>query len=175
MRKYFIVVASLFVGLTHMNSTYGSVARSSYSASRPSSTASSGSTGLGVMFGEPTGLTLKHWLNSSNAVQFGLTYSFNNYFAIMGDYLWHFSTHSEFTPYAGIGAEIFFNTADGYSQRFRRDDTGSVDFAARIPLGVEWLPRKAPLGVFAEIVPAIGLIPGIYGFVQADIGVRFYL
>lgn len=148
---------------------------SSAVGSRPSRTSSSGNTGLGVMFGEPTGLTLKHWLNGSSALQFGLTYSFNNYVAVLGDYLWHFAVHSEVRPYIGLGAEVFFDSADNSRRRFYRDHTGSVNLAARIPLGIEWLPRKAPLGIFGEIVPALGIAPGTYAFLQGDIGIRLYL
>ena len=44
----------------------------------------------------------------------------------------------------------------------------------RIPLGAEWNPRSAPIGVYAELAPGIGLAPGTFGFVEGGIGARFY-
>lgn len=174
--KAFIVTVLVSVSLFLFGvSSYGAVERSSTSSSRGAQGSSSGSTGLGVMFGEPTGITLKHWLSGDSALQFGVTYSFNNYFALLGDYLWHFKFKPQFTPYVGLGAEIFFDSSNSFAQRFNRDNPSSVDFAMRIPLGIEFLPRKVPLGIFAEVVPAVGLIPGVFGFVQGDIGIRIYL
>jgi hypothetical protein len=137
------------------------------------------SLGLGVIFGEPTGLNLKSWTSRANAINIGLSYSFGNYFIAYGDYLWHFTrafaSHgrrgTEFVPYLGIGAELFFGaSSSGYWQ-----GSSSVAVGARIPLGLEFLPHSTPLGIFAEIVPGIGLVPGIFGFVQGGIGIRIYL
>src|SRR5690242_4684738 len=65
--------------------------------------------GLGVMLGEPTGLNAKYWLSDTRALQFGLAYSFGNYMALLGDYLFHFpsafskgssdATGKQFIPY----------------------------------------------------------------------------
>lgn len=149
---------------------------------------SSKTLGLGVIFGEPTGLTLKYWNSHTTAINFGVTYSFGNYFVFLADYLWHFPTafssatrgkiSSEFVPYVGIGAELFVGNSP-YSSLNRRyfffNSDNSIALGARIPLGIEFMPRSAPLGIFAEIVPGIGLVPGVFGFLQGGVGVRFYL
>jgi hypothetical protein len=135
-----------------------------------------GNLGLGVMFGAPTGLDLKYWLESSRALDFGLAYSFDNYGELMGNYLFEFpnafgagKTEAQFVPYVGIGAVLFFGTDHnfhGYSD--------SAALGIRIPLGVEFLPHRAPIGITAEIAPGIGVIPGTFGFVQGSVGARFY-
>ena len=145
--------------------------------------------GLGVMLGEPSGLSLKYWSSSVNAVQFGLAYSFGDYVAVLGDYLWHFpralssATHGsisqEFVPYIGIGGVVFIDNSGSLrsgSRHFFQDSSRSNSVAAgvRIPLGIEFLPHALPLGIALELVPGLGVIPGIFGFIQGDIAFRFY-
>lgn len=158
---------------------------------RPSGGGSSGNFGLGVMLGEPTGLSAKYWLSNAGAIDFGLTYAFGAYFALLADYLWHFpqafassgSHGSEFVPYIGVGAILFFNSQDHYAYDqfgnrvvyYHGYGGSSLGAGLRVPLGLEFLPRKAPLGVFAELVPGVGVVPGMFGFFQGDIGIRFYL
>src|SRR5258708_2242053 len=57
---------------------------------RPSGSSGSGNFGLGVMLGEPTGLTLKSWTSGSTAFDVGVSYSFDHYVELLADYLWHF-------------------------------------------------------------------------------------
>jgi len=141
------------------------------------------STGLGIMLGAPTGLTLKHWFSDSNALDFGLAYAFADYFALIGDYLWHFRSAfggkngHHLVPYLGIGGALFFNTYNGaYVNQglFQQNWGSSVAFAVRIPLGMEYLINKPPLGIFAELVPGLGVVPATFGLFQGDIGARFY-
>jgi hypothetical protein len=146
-------------------------------------TPSSGKFGLGVVFGEPTGLVAKYWTGHRSAFDFGLAYSFGSYVAVYSDYLYHFpgSIHAreaffnQLVPYVGIGATAFFagggTTTDGKKQ-FDKGATAGI--GARIPLGIEWLPPKAPIGVFLELVPGVGLVPGVYGFLEGGLGVRYY-
>jgi hypothetical protein len=154
-------------------------ATSRATAARPSSTSASGNFGLGVMLGDPSGITAKNWLSSARAFDIGLSYSFNDYFAILGDYLWHFPgtftgrVGNQFLPYVGLGALVFFDTGNGYFDR-KHDRNEEAALGARIPLGVEFLPKSLPLGVFAEVVPGVGLIPSVFGFVQGELGGRYY-
>jgi hypothetical protein len=156
-----------------------SLGTSTAKASRPNSSSKSGGNfGLGVMLGDPSGLTAKLWTSHSTAFALGLSYSFGDYFAILGDHLWHFpnalagagSPANQFVPYIGLGAVLFFDDDGNFRDRNDRD----VALGARIPLGIEFLPRTIPLGVFAEVVPGVGIVPDVFGFVQGDIGARFY-
>ena len=48
--------------------------------------------GLGVVLGEPTGISAKYWLTSGGALDFGLGYSFtssNSVFDFYADYVFH--------------------------------------------------------------------------------------
>ncbi len=55
--------------------------------------------GLGVILGEPTGLSGKYWTSSTNAIDGGLAWSFRHagFFHVHADYLWHYPLRTE-TP-----------------------------------------------------------------------------
>jgi hypothetical protein len=140
------------------------------------------------MLGAPTGLNLKHWLSSSQALNLGLAYSLDGgYLALLGDYLWHFpnafsSLHlgkggNRLIPYLGVGAALFTNTSGNSNHRYFNNNSNGTSAALglRIPFGVEFLPRNPPLGVFAELVPGMGIFPETFGFFQGVIGLRYYL
>ncbi|HUP57911.1 MAG TPA: DUF3996 domain-containing protein [Bdellovibrionota bacterium] len=131
-----------------------------------SSLAATKSTGVGIILGEPTGFSFKHWTASDRAIDAGLSFSFSDFFLIHADYLFHFpgafGTNEPFIrqldPYVGIGAALFFSTKSGRTDRkFFTDDGSSVGFGIRIPLGIEWLIPRAPFGIFLELVPGIGV------------------
>ena len=131
------------------------------------------------MLGEPMGVTGKYWLSNTHAIDAGLGLSFTNYTALLSDFLWHAPTafsNPEFVPYLGVGAIALFNNSTANRRGFFNNDSGTHDFAfaVRIPLGAEYLPHKVPLGIFAEIVPGLGIIPGIFGLIEAETGARFY-
>jgi hypothetical protein len=141
--------------------------------------------GVGAVFGEPTGLSAKYWLSQDHAIDGGLSYSFDDFVLVFADYLFHFPTliggrYSEqakyFKPYAGIGGLVYFSTrgskrgATGLAS-----STSDVGLAARVPLGLEWMPGGTPIGIYLEIVPGFGVVPATFGFLQGGIGARFYL
>jgi hypothetical protein len=140
--------------------------------------------GLGVVIGEPTGLSAKYWLTSKHAIDFGLAYSFNSFVEVFADYLFHFpgvfGASSQFTtqltPYIGIGG-IFFGSTNGVNSRnnhYFTSDGSTAGLGLRLPLGIEWSPMDPPIGVFVELVPGLGIIPSTFGFLEAGIGVRYY-
>lgn len=148
--------------------------------SRPGSYGSGRDFGLGVQLGEPTGLNAKYWMTRESALQFDASYSFNDYFSLGADYLYHFTdvfpgrVGSQFVPYLGFGLVTFFGTGP-YGENDYNRSNGSFDFGFRIPVGVEFLPRRAPIGVWAELAPGLGVVPATFGFIQAVVGIRFYI
>ncbi len=140
--------------------------------------------GLGIVIGEPTGLSAKLWLDQKHALDFGLSFSFNDYFLIFSDYLFHFpgafgrssAFVTELTPYVGIGGVLAFAN----DRRLDRDrhffgrERDTLGLGVRVPLGIEWIPSKAPLGVFLELVPGIALAPATDAFFEGGLGIRYY-
>jgi hypothetical protein len=139
----------------------------------------SGDLGVGVRWGSLTGVTLKYWTNDSEALQLGAAFADGNT-ALGLDYLWHSRQgvsdmiHARqsayFVPYIGAG----LITAFGSNTKFFNRNTETYALAARMPLGLEFLPAAFPIGVFAELAPAFGFVPTTYTFITADIGARYY-
>jgi len=140
--------------------------------------------GLGIVIGEPTGLSAKLWTAPLNAIDFGLAFSFNDYALLFSDYLFHFPGSlgrsspfvTQLTPYVGIGAVIAFaNDRDSDKDRkFFGRGRDTLGLGVRVPLGIEWMPPNPRLGVFIELVPGISLVPSTSGFIEGGIGVRYY-
>jgi len=123
--------------------------------------------GLGVILGEPTGVSAKGWISSRTAFDAGLAWSFrrSGYLHVHADYLWHFadvvSTNQQVLPYIGIGGRIG-----------ARDNSAIV--GVRVPFGISWIPTNAPIDVFLEIAPIVDLTPETDINANGGIGVRFY-
>jgi hypothetical protein len=122
--------------------------------------------GLGVIFGEPTGVSLKQWVSSQNAIDAGIAWSFkgDGYLHIHGDYLWHFpqaiNSEQRFVPYAGIGGRLGFSS--------------DVVLGVRGVGGLAWWPKGVPLDVFAELAPVFDLAPSTDFDLMGGIGVRYF-
>ncbi|MGE5314224.1 MAG: hypothetical protein ACM3Q4_05985 [Acidobacteriota bacterium] len=137
--------------------------------------------GVGVIVGEPTGISAKLWTSSINAFDFGLGWSYwgdrmdgryRDYYNggqrvhFHMDYLWHsfnaIRSTERFPLYYGIGGRL--NSGAGY------DNT----FAIRGVFGIAWLPRNTPIDVFIELVPSLQLTYWTAFGIDAGAGVRFF-
>ena len=128
--------------------------------------------GLGVIVGEPTGLSLKYWLDEDRAIDAAAAWSFSGHdsFQLHADYLFHrfdiFETGEvtgKMPLYYGLGARV--------KDKDKDDDTV---FGLRIPLGITYLFADAPFDLFAELVPIVDLAPDVDVDINAAIGFRFY-
>ncbi len=125
--------------------------------------------GLGVMIGEPTGLSGKYWLDETHAVDFGLAYSFvhpEKTFSLHADYLFHndsFIHSTERLPvYYGIGARVHLGKNDGST------------IGARGVAGIVWMPGSVPIDIFIELAPVFNLFPETSLHLDFAIGGRYY-
>ncbi len=133
---------------------------------------SQGRFGIGVVFGEPTGLTGKYWLTGSTAIDGSLGYSFFDRFRMNIDYLVHDNKAfeaPEFSLYYGIGGSIL--GGEGYVTRSR---VGTFGIGARGVLGGTYLFPRAPLDVFLEIAPVVVLAPPVGLAIDLNLGIRVY-
>jgi hypothetical protein len=124
--------------------------------------------GLGIILGEPTGISAKYWTSSSTALDFGLGYSFvkNSRVHLHADYLFHvnnlFETSENIALYYGPGA------------RLRLVDNGDSRLGFRFDVGLVWIPRGAPIDVFVEVAPLLDIIPETDFTFNGGIVVRFF-
>ncbi|MGD8426229.1 MAG: hypothetical protein PVH63_01300 [Balneolaceae bacterium] len=126
--------------------------------------------GIGIMVGEPTGLTLKSWTSSQNALDVGLAWSLGRYDAInlQADYLWHnYNVFNEVDSgtlpfYYGIGGRVILAENDAV-------------IGARVPVGINYLFEDSPVGLFLEVAPILNVAPATDFDIDGSLGVRFYL
>lgn len=136
--------------------------------------------GLGVIIGEPTGISAKLWTSNYTAFDFGLGWSmggdrigkYGGYYDggsrvhFHMDYLWHSfeAIHStdRFPLYYGVGGRI--NTGAGYNS----------SLAVRGVLGIAWMPRETPIDVFLEVAPSLQFTSSTGFGIDAGIGARYF-
>jgi len=137
--------------------------------------------GFGIIIGEPLGLTGKYWLNNENALVFNVGASYFGAPRIMVDYLWHMDVfHSKVVKlYAGPGASIGIgNESSGFLYKkgrqywYYRDDTFGA--SVRCVVGLNIIPERTPIEIFAELGPNIGIVPGFGVALDGAVGIRFY-
>jgi len=129
--------------------------------------AQSGKFGVGIIAGEPTGLSLKYKLSQNNAIDAAAAWSFlkEAAFHVHADYLFHdYSlinvTKGRLPFYYGIGA------------RLKLSEKSRV--GVRIPLGLAYEFANSPVDIFLEVVPLLDLAPSTELNLNGAVGVRFY-
>ena len=136
--------------------------------------------GLGVIIGEPTGISAKLWTSPANAFAFGLGWSVRGdgigkhggeydrgsrvHFHV--DYLWHsfeaIRSSERFPLFYGIGGRV--NTGGDYD----------ASIAVRGVIGIAWLPHDTPIDVFFEVVPLLQLAPSTAFDLEVGVGIRYF-
>jgi hypothetical protein len=123
--------------------------------------------GLGVILGEPTGISGKLWTGQKTAIDGAVAWSFEKKSSmhLHGDLLFHHFhlakiDKAKFLTYYGIGGRVKFE-----------DDS---KLGVRFPLGIDYLFAKSPFDFFLEIVPILDLAPSTDFSLNAAIGFRYF-
>lgn len=125
-----------------------------------------GSLGLGILLGEPTGISVKSWNSSRSAFDIGAAWSLagreGEALHLHTDFLLHkwFSDTQNLAFYYGIGGRTIF--AD--------DATVGV----RIPFGLNYVFSNAPFDMFVEAAPILDLTPEVELAGNGAVGIRYY-
>ncbi len=138
-------------------------------STKSSSSFDHGNIGIGVILGEPTGLSAKMWTSANTAFDLGVAWSFsgNGHFHIHADYLIHrfgiFNVSKGALPlYFGVGGRIVFR------------DEADDQIGIRFPIGIEYYFDDLPIAVFVEIVPILDLAPSSDFDINGGLGGRIY-
>ena len=123
--------------------------------------------GVGIMGGEPSGLSLKWW-NGNTAVDAAVGWSLgHDNFYVHCDYVWHrrfegmdFGARAPF--YYGIGG------------RFVSHENSDARIGVRVPLGFDYMFDNGRFDIFLEIVPMFDLMPETDFDLGGGIGARYY-
>lgn len=123
--------------------------------------------GLGVILGEPTGISAKKWLDDKSALDGAVAWSFAtpSSFHLHADYLYHdfniFDVKKGKLPlYFGIGFRIRIGDEDR--------------IGIRIPVGICYLFEKSPLDIFFELGPVLDLTPATKLRLTSSVGIRYF-
>src|SRR5262245_27361599 len=142
--------------------------------------------GLGVVIGDPTGLTGKLWIAPTNALDFGLgfwgygvnnrcfqdtpcgRYGYHNGTFNM-DYLWQSNivrSQAQLDWHVGVGGRaVWWGNCVG----------DCFDVAARAPIGLDLMFNNPSfIEVFFEVVLAFYFVPGFGLAPEGGLGIRFY-
>lgn len=123
--------------------------------------------GLGVLLGEPTGVSFKFWTGYDTAINGAAAWSFNHEASLHmhADYVKHnfrmIKTGTEYLPfYYGLGIRI--------------KNEKETRVGIRIPIGINYMFKNAPLDIFVEFVPVFDLVPRTDLFFNGGIGIRYF-
>ncbi len=130
------------------------------------SPAQAGDFGLGVIVGEPTGISAKAFPDRMHAVDLAVDFSFiDEAFYAHGSYLVHFAGPLKSLPggdwpvYVGVGPRVKL--------------AKKANVGVRVPVGVSWMPR-APVDVFLELGPSVQVLPETKVRLGGGLGVRYW-
>jgi hypothetical protein len=142
-----------------------------------SATAADGRLGVGVVVGEPTGVSVEYRLDKDNSVQGSAAWDLTSPggFTLTGDYLFLLAKPFKvekyrFPLYAGIGGKLVALAGDGSFG----DSDGKLSLGARVPLGARWQFDGMPLEAFLEIAPCLRLVPNTAFELGGGLGLRWY-
>ncbi len=123
---------------------------------------------LGVMVGEPTGVTGKYWLAPARAVDGGASWSMAHEDALelhadylLHDFSWLEVDHGYLPVYYGVGGRLLM--AD-------RNRLG-----VRLPVGLSYLTDTRRVEFFMEAAPIVDVVPDTDFEMGGGLGVRFLL
>lgn len=129
--------------------------------------------GLGIIAGEPTGVTGKGFLSNRLAFSGIASWSFlDDAFTLIGDFTYEVLE----IPVSAREITLPFYVGGGAKLGFDRGGTNDGDtlFGVRVPVGVaaQWVNH--PVEVFLEVGPGIELIPETEFDITGGLGVRYY-
>lgn len=122
--------------------------------------------GVGIILGEPTGLTIKSWNGDQSAFSIGAAWSLaeNEALHLHADYQLHSWFQDietgRFAFYYGIGGRIIF--------------TDEAKVGARVPLGLNYVFDDLPFDFFMEAAPILDFSPDVELSGNGGIGARYY-
>ncbi len=126
--------------------------------------------GAGLLVGEPSGLSLAWRFGERSHLQGHASYSFFWNYARFGvDYVGAVAVvdWAEANGRVPIGIGLGATLATGV-------DLDGLGVGGRVPFQVAYLNNNFPLEVFAEIAPAIYVLPDATAGLEGSIGARYY-
>ena len=137
--------------------------------------------GIGLIVGEPTGISMKGWLDGEHAIAGALAWSLGHggVFHLHADYLIHKMDlitvgKGKLPLYFGPGLRLRFWNGDRYWHKKEWHHGATTTVAFRFPVGLNYLFDGAPVDLFFELVPTLDLVPATWFGVDFGIGGRYW-
>jgi hypothetical protein len=123
--------------------------------------------GIGIILGEPSGISGKLWLGSTNALDMAAAWSFkgNDHLLLQADYVWH---SFDLIPVSSGKLPLYF----GIGGRVLLADDPLI--GVRVPIGLDYIFSNAPVDIFLEFVPILDLAPATDFDFGGGIGARYW-
>lgn len=135
--------------------------------------------GLGIVLGEPTGVTAKYFLSPNGALDFDLAFSLiESHLWFSTDYLYHFGDLAPgapgvlLRPYIGGGGIIAGRDRD--DDDHDRDDDDEFGLAGRFTGGLSSLFTEVHLELFIDGSVGVWIVPETDLNLGAVIGLRYF-
>lgn len=165
----------LILGFIIVLSSEGALSQQFPQAKGPSP--ANGLFGLGVVVGEPTGVSAKYWTKSHRAFDFALGVSYYSDFRFHGTYLFHVDAfnHQRMPLHYGIGVSIAGKgervMVVGRNTVMHR---GELGIGPRGSLGISYLLPSAPFDLFLELGATLFIVRPVGLELDLLLGTRYY-
>lgn len=135
--------------------------------------------GVGLMLGEPTGVTLKGALTGNNAWDATVGTSWFGNLTLQAHYLWNINAFNSSNAglYFGVGGVIGIGHGKGVyikNDKHQEDDNATA-LGAQGVAGFNTIPFRTPVEFFVELDPVVRIAPSAGFNFMAAIGARYYL
>ena len=130
----------------------------------------SGKGAIGIIAGDPTGVSGRIALSESSSLNLALGYSFlpaYESFAMHADYVTEFNTNR----IEGLNFPFYL----GYGMRIRNTSKNEFSLGARGVAGILIRPNNLPVEFFLELAPVFEIFPATKLKLDAGLGVRYQL
>jgi hypothetical protein len=128
--------------------------------------------GLGAVIGDPTGVSVKIWLDQTHAIDGAFAWSLSgpNAIHVQSDYL----THNFSFFHVGKNPLNLYYGAGGRLTSYSSKNKSGLGLGARAPLGVAYQFYRPSVELFAELAAVLELIPSTDVYINLGFGGRFY-
>jgi len=137
-------------------------------------------TGMGIIIGDPTGFTIKHFFSRRKAIDFSAGYDLDSHLQLHSDYTYHIPSVipsrepglKHLAAYIPIGGKLYYR--EKKRNRDKDMDETEVSAGLRFGGGLLYYLAQVPLEFFFEAVPTMDFFPGTHFSIDIAIGARYY-
>lgn len=131
--------------------------------------------GLGVMAGEPLGISMLAWLSDAVSLNGGVGWSLHGdrIGRINGPRRFHLHVDLIRHSFEPVRQEDRYPVFAGIGVRLNSGAGLSTTFTLRGVAGISWMPHTAPLDLFMELVPMVQLNSPAGVGIEAGVGMRY--